>query len=733
MMRTAIVSALALCGLLAATDADPACPPGTYFGSSIIYYTGQGPHAACVADFDNDGILDVATVSGAILPVGQQNMVTVRLGRGYGGVGNGRLGPPRDFPAGVRPYHVVAADFDEDGFLDLAVANVANAKVSILRGLGGGTFAAPYDYAVGTSPFYLAVGDFDANEVLDLVVVNNGSASVSVLLGNGDAGVGDGTFALHGTYNVLGANPAAVEVGDFNHDGVSDLAVALYGGEVAVLRGNTLGAVWGGGFLTAQKYLVGSGTFGMTQADLTGDGLPDLVTGNNGGNVSVLVGQEIPGNDAAMFTGLQTYPAGTGPALLALADFDQDGRLDVVTTNGSVDSITVLLRAGGPGIGPGSFGSPSRYATVDFPFGLATGDMNEDGHPDLVVTGFNSHDVQVLLGDCAIAPQPSPEPGLAVPYDVPNDQGGAVHLSWLASDFDANVKQTVTGYRVWRRLPPGLFPAAEAARAGGEPALASLAPTIARTDGTTITFWEAIANLPATGVPNYTYDASTERDSLPGDAPYTAFFITAVTANPDVFYDSKPESAYSVDNLAPPMPTPFDATDGAGGVTLRWNVSMAPDRSSYRLYRGTSPTFTPSPATLLASPVDTSFVDTEGDASTHCYRVSAVDVHGNESATALACAVPTVGVPAEPPAFRLTAANPSFGGALSVTFSLASDHPARLEVFDVSGRRVATASAVGVGEHRRLLTANARLSAGVYVILLTQDGRSLRAKTILLP
>jgi hypothetical protein len=732
----ALAGACALAAVaLAPAPARAACPPGKFFGPSLAYFTSPSPHAACLADLDGDGILDLVTASGAVLAPGVDNAVTVRRGRGTAGVGNGRFGAPRDYPAGVRPYHVVAADFDEDGVPDLAVANVGSGRVSVLRGLGGGAFALPVSYVVGASPFYLAAGDLDQDGVLDLVVVNNGSSSVSVLLGNGSGGVGDGTFTVHGSYNVLGANPAAVEIGDFSHDGVPDLAVALYGGEVAVLRANAVGGVWAGGYLTAQKYFVGSsGAFGLAQADLTEDGLLDLVTANNGGKISVLVGQEIPGNDAAMFTGLRTYPAGTGPGTLALADFDEDGRLDVITANSSVDSITVLLRSGPPGIDAASFGTPSRYRVAGFPLGLAVGDLNEDGHRDVVVAGWSTHDVTVMLGACAIAPQPIAEPQLHAPFDVPADEGGRVHLTWIASDFDANVTQAVTSYRVWRRLPSGLFPKLPARGDGAPSASAALAP-IARVEGTTVTYWEAVAVLPAQGDAQYAYDAATTRDSTAGENPYTAYFVTAATGDPNVFYDSKPESAYSVDNTAPPAPSPFVAVYGPDRATLHWGVSPAADRSAYRLYRGPSSSFVPAPSNRIATLPDTGYVDLAAVSVSSCYKLTVVDVHGNEGPSSLVVPPSLVGVPGEPGSdavLRLTAASPSFGGRLLVSFSLASESAARLEAFDAAGRRVASLAVLGAGEHRAEL-GGARLAAGVYVVRLVQDGRALHAKAILLP
>ncbi|MCZ8247968.1 VCBS repeat-containing protein, partial [Microcystis sp. LE19-195.1E] len=186
-----------------------------------------------------------------------------------------------NFTVGSGPYSVTVRDFNNDGKMDLAVANRGGNNVSVLLGTGTGSFGTATNFSVGAGPYSVTVGDFNGDGKLDLAVANFYNNNVSVLLGTGT-----GSFGTATNFSV-GAGPLSVTVGDFNGDGKSDLAVAnRYGNNVSVLLGTGTGS-----FGTATNFSVGAGPFSVTVGDFNGDGKSDLATANlYSSNVSVLLG-----------------------------------------------------------------------------------------------------------------------------------------------------------------------------------------------------------------------------------------------------------------------------------------------------------------------------------------------------------------------------------------------------------------------------------------------------------
>ena len=219
-------------------------------------------------------------------------------------------------------------------------------------------------------------------------------------------------------------------------------------------------------------------------------------------------------------------------------------------------------------------------------------------------------------------------PHLDFVRDAPNDQGGKVLVAWRPSDLDVP-GGSVTSYRVWRRLPlfsPQANVALATTSAGGRPLRTTGMGPLA-------IYWEALATLPAAFLTGYGYTAATLQDSLPGSNPFTAFFVSALTSDPNVFYDSNVDSGYSVDNLAPDTPQGIQGAYIAGGLKIHWHPSRAQDLSEYRVYRGASGNFVPADFNRIGTTTDTTLVD--ADAASYFYKLSAVDVHGNESGFAL--------------------------------------------------------------------------------------------------
>src|SRR4029077_852148 len=101
------------------------------------------------------------------------------------GIGNGTYKTGHSYACGANtlPLSAVAGVFTASGRLDLACIGTGNGEVGLMANLGGGAFALPKPFPVGLSPIGAAVGDFNGDGINDLAVANNKSASVSVLLG----------------------------------------------------------------------------------------------------------------------------------------------------------------------------------------------------------------------------------------------------------------------------------------------------------------------------------------------------------------------------------------------------------------------------------------------------------------------------------------------------------------------------------------------------------------------
>jgi hypothetical protein len=261
------------------------------FRAAVGYRTGPNASGVAVGDFNGDGIPDLAVAdAGNEIDASAPGTVSILLGKG-----DGTFRAAIDYPSGGDGAQAIAVgDFNHDGIPDLVVANSGGlrnggqgGKVSVLLGKGDGTFQAAVDYAAGIGPYSVTVGDFNGDGILDIAIANLFSTEVSVLLGKGD-----GTFQVPAGYFVgpFAGGPSSVAAKDLNGDGILDLAV-VFGGGVRVLLGNGDGT-----FQTSPISYLAGGAYGahfvtsLAIADFNGDGLPDLAVANSDSrNVAILI------------------------------------------------------------------------------------------------------------------------------------------------------------------------------------------------------------------------------------------------------------------------------------------------------------------------------------------------------------------------------------------------------------------------------------------------------------
>ena len=369
--------------------------------TSLASY-GEGSQGFVVADFNNDGNPDTASVTGA--------GIKVQLLAADGSVLSSTIYSPGFSTAGGQGISLIAGDFNADGILDLVVTNVGNpgsdsGNAAIMLGTASGAFGKPSTINAGANPYSVVTVDLNGDGKLDLAVANQASAgaqpgygpgAISVLLGNGE-----GTFtapAIYTTGEDSKGFPDSIIAADFNGDGLPDLAVANRNDNSVSTLLNSGGGRFGQAVVTSLPV----GVEYLAFADFNHDGKMDLLaSSNNSSALAMLLGKGDGTFQAPALTAGPNNPASIG--LLPVSD----GTTLAVTA----DSLTgnawfTVISAQGVVSGP-----PLNFIG-GMPTGVAIADLNGDGQPDAVVTGA-SNDVVVMLSQAGVFRSP-------VGYSLPN-------------------------------------------------------------------------------------------------------------------------------------------------------------------------------------------------------------------------------------------------------------------------------------------------------------------------
>jgi serine/threonine protein kinase len=303
-----------------------------------------------------------------------------------------RFSPPHLFTTGRHPFGVNTADLNGDGHQDLVVTNHEDDTVSVFLAKGDGSFHPASTLKAGRFPRGVAVADINGNGKPDLLVANCGEpyekpGTVCVFLDDGQGGFAE---AVH--YEV-GPIPFSVGVGDFNHDGLSDLVVTAIGWSGVLGKEGGVFLLLGNGDGTFQPAVaIGSREFahGIVEGDFNGDGKLDLaVTYSVRNIVGVLLG-----NGDGAFQSAREVAVNDTPSVLAASDFNGDGKLDLAVTSGQTGTVCVLL-----GNGDGTLQPPVVYGNLGRKtHGVVVGDLNQDGKLDLAVGSLEDNALVVLLG-----------------------------------------------------------------------------------------------------------------------------------------------------------------------------------------------------------------------------------------------------------------------------------------------------------------------------------------------
>jgi FG-GAP-like repeat/PASTA domain len=350
---TALAAEALLCGALAV----PANAVGrARFSAPVDVAVGRWPLRIVAADFNGDGLPDVATADSRL----GSGWVSVALGRG-----NGSFRPRAvSYRTAPETADLAAADVNADGRPDLVAASGDGyGSVTVLLNDGAGRFTRDGIYYTDARAPAVAVADVSGDSRPDILTANLGRRDLGVLLA-----LGAGRFAAPARVGG-GYGATDIDVGDLNGDGNVDvvLATALWGNVVTVRLGHGDGS-----FAPALIYTAGKDPDGLTLADLNRDGVLDLaVTNANENTISVFLGR----GDGSL-TAQPKYRVSGTPEAVAAADCNADGMLDLATS--AVAGPPAVASGRGDGTFAAGEGLDGRRVQ-----GVATADFNRDGRPDL--------------------------------------------------------------------------------------------------------------------------------------------------------------------------------------------------------------------------------------------------------------------------------------------------------------------------------------------------------------
>jgi len=329
---------------------------------------GPSPAQIAAADFNGDGITDVAVLNP------NYDALSILQGNPDGTFTMSNLSPQ----TANTPTGITTGDFNGDGIVDRAVVN-GNGVVNVYLGNGDGSFQPLSSLTtVASSGAGIVSGDFNNDGIADLAISDSMMGQVVTLFGKGD-----GTFKAGSTTGSTSYTPGAMAVGDFNSDGNMDIAVANYGGAISLLFGNGDGTFTTSNGLTTSA----SGPRTIVVGDFNRDGKPDLAASNTYSSTVTIF----------LNNGDGTFKTSSSPSvpyyssLMVPIDANQDGIVDLLVASSSSASGTLLL-----GNGDGTFTLGNALTLPSESSGLATARVTSGGYPAVIATFSGSDNALVL-------------------------------------------------------------------------------------------------------------------------------------------------------------------------------------------------------------------------------------------------------------------------------------------------------------------------------------------------
>jgi len=366
-------------------------------------YTGNLAYAEAVADFNGDGMPDVAVVNM------YDDNVSVLMSTTASGSTSLSFADQQPFYTGYGPQAVSAADLNGDGKPDLIVGNCSDNTVAVfmnttVQGSTTASFADPVELQGANGPCAMTVVDVNGDGLPDIVTADLGDNAVAVFLNTTPQGASVPSFAAAQSFAV-GSSPWSIVAADINGDGKLDIAVVnLDDSTMSVLINTTAAGDTTPSFLSQQVFPGGNGPQAIAAGDLNGDGKPDMAVAGYGDTLAyVLINTTVTGSSIASFATAQTFDYGSSTYSVSIADVNGDGTPDIVIADAATGGAYVWVNSTPTGSSSVSVVDGQELNPHDGGWAIAvtTADMNGDGMPEILLVNAGNGEVNVLLNATA--------------------------------------------------------------------------------------------------------------------------------------------------------------------------------------------------------------------------------------------------------------------------------------------------------------------------------------------
>lgn len=327
----------------------------------------------------------------------------------------------------LQPWYQAVADFNNDGKLDIAVANLGSNNISIYKNTsiaGVISMASKVDFSLAStaSPYSIATGDIDGDGKTDIVTANLGTNTISIFKNTTAAGII--SFAPKVDF-ATSTQPCSVIITELDGDGKPDICVSNFGANsVSVFRNtSSTGTIAISSLASRQDYATGTAPFYLSYSDIDLDGKTDILVPNYSSNtLSVL--RNTGSSGTISFAIKADFTTGSSPISIAVGDIDGDGKADVIAANQGGNNISVFKNTSA--VGTISLATKVDFATQSGPICPSVCDFDGDGRSDIIVANNGSNSISIFR-NVSIAPEPTNQSSALLLTSITSN---SMTLSW---------------------------------------------------------------------------------------------------------------------------------------------------------------------------------------------------------------------------------------------------------------------------------------------------------------